>query len=96
MAKPSKATRRTASQRARRPKPTAAASRAKKISVTVDPGVLAAVQKEAKRAGRTLSAEVTAALARDLRRRQLQALIEEYEAEHGVITEDELVQLGSP
>jgi hypothetical protein len=92
MAKPNKAAPRVAIPTARRK---ATSSRAKKISVTVDPAVLSAVQKEAERKGRTLSAEVTDALARDLRRRQLQALIEDYEAEHGVITDDELAVLSS-
>lgn len=67
--------------------------RAKKVSLTVDEGVLLAIQKDAKRAGRTLSAEVTEALARELRRRRLQALIAEYEGEHGTISAAELASI---
>ena len=65
-------------------------SRVAKVSLTVDEDVLRDVKKQARRAGRTLSAEVTAALARDVRRRRLQAVIEEYEREHGAISEEEL------
>jgi len=48
------------------------------------------IEGEAKRSGRTLSAEVTEALARELRRRRLSEIIEAYEAEHGIISEHEL------
>jgi hypothetical protein len=71
----------------------ARATRAKKISLTVDERVLRDVENDAKRSGRTLSAHVTDALARDLRRRRLQALLEEYEAERGHITDDELADV---
>jgi hypothetical protein len=67
--------------------------RAKKVSLTVDEGVLHALQKDAKRSGRTLSAEVTEALARELRRRRLQELIAEYEAEHGAISAEEVASI---
>lgn len=70
--------------------PSPRGGRAMKVSLTVDEAVLRALQKEAKRSGRTLSAEVTEALARELRRRQLQKLIAEHEAEHGEITAEEL------
>ena len=66
------------------------ASRAKKISVTIDARVLREVANDARRSGRTLSAQITDALARDHRQRLLKALIEKYEAEHGVISEEEL------
>jgi hypothetical protein len=68
----------------------ARATRAKKISLTVDESVLREVESDARRSGRTLSAHITDALARDLRRRRLQALLEEYESEHGPITGKEL------
>lgn len=68
-------------------------ARAKKISLTVDEGVIRAMQQEAKRSGRTLSAEVTEALGRELRRRRLTQLIAEYEAEHGQITAEELASI---
>jgi hypothetical protein len=64
--------------------------RAKKVSLTVDEGVLRAMEREAKRSKRTLSAEVTEALARELRRRRLQALVAEYEQEKGTISAQEL------
>jgi hypothetical protein len=66
------------------------APRATKISVTVDDGVLREVKKDARRSGRSLSAQITDALARDLRRRRLQELIEQYEREHGLISDEEL------
>jgi len=73
-------------------RPRRKAPRAKKISLTVDERVLRDVERDARRAGRSLSAHVTEALARDVRRRHLQAIIEEYEAEHGVISEEELTR----
>lgn len=78
---------------ARRPVRSSPRGRAKKISLTVDEGVLLAMQQEAKRSGRTLSAEVTEALGRELRRRRLTQLIAEYEAEHGQITAEELASI---
>jgi hypothetical protein len=66
---------------------------AKKVSLTVDEGVLRAMKHEAKRKGRTLSAEVSDALARELRRRRLHDLVAEYEAEHGIISTDELARI---
>jgi len=82
---------------ARRPRARANArtTRAKKISLTVDEGVLREVESDAKRSGRTLSAHITDALARDLRRRRLQTLLEEYESEHGPITAAELAEIRS-
>jgi hypothetical protein len=71
----------------------ARATRAKKISVTVDEHVLREVEKDARRSGRTLSAHITDALARDLRRERLRALLEDYEAEHGAITQEELAEV---
>ncbi len=67
--------------------------RAKKVSLTVDEGVLHAMQREAKRSKRTLSAEVTEALARELRRRRLQELVAEYEQEKGTISAKELAAI---
>jgi hypothetical protein len=65
-------------------------SRVKKISITVDERVLRNVERTARRAGRTLSAHVTEALERDLRRTRLRELIETHEAEYGEISEEEL------
>ena len=67
--------------------------RAKKVSLTVDEGVLAAMEREAKKSKRTLSAEVTEALARELRRRRLSELVASYEEEKGAITAKELVAI---
>jgi len=51
------------------------------------------MEREAKKAKRTLSAEVTEALARELRRRRLQELVASYEQEKGVITAKELTAI---
>jgi hypothetical protein len=67
--------------------------RAKKVSLTVDEGVLRRMAQEAKRSGRTLSAEITEALGRELRRRRLAELIAEHETEHGAITAEELASI---
>jgi hypothetical protein len=66
---------------------------ATKISVTVDAGVLHDIRQLIGASGTSLSSHISEALARDLRRRHLQRLIEEYEAEHGVITEAELAEI---
>jgi hypothetical protein len=67
--------------------------RAKKVSLTVDAGVLTAMEREAKKSKRTLSAEVTEALARELRRRRLQELVASFEREKGAITAKELAAI---
>jgi len=51
------------------------------------------MEQEAKRSKRTLSAEVTEALARELRRRRLQGLVAEYEQEKGAISAKELAAI---
>jgi post-segregation antitoxin (ccd killing protein) len=68
-------------------------SRTAKVSVTIDDAVLRELRKLARRRGATLSAHVSETLAEDLRRRKLAKLIEEYEAEHGEITESELARV---
>jgi hypothetical protein len=78
---------------AARAAPTQQRRRAKKISITVDEAVVQAMEQEAERSGRTLSAEISDALARELRRRSLHELITEYEAEHGPITPRELASI---
>lgn len=70
-----------------------ARGRAKKVSLTVDESVLSAMQREAKKSKRTLSAEVTEALARELRRRRLSELVASYEEEKGAITAKELAAI---
>lgn len=82
----------TRSARTRSSSPTTR-GRAKKVSLTVDEGVLSAMEREAKKAKRTLSAEVTEALARELRRRRLHELVASYEQEKGVITAKELAAI---
>jgi hypothetical protein len=64
--------------------------RAQKVSLTVSEDVLRDVAREAERAGQPLSAYVTDALARELRRAKLRAFIDDFEREHGPITEAEL------
>ncbi len=71
----------------------ASRGRAKKVSLTVDETVLSAMEREAKKSKRTLSAEITEALARELRRRQLEALVASYEEEKGAITAQELAAI---
>ena len=86
-------------KRARSPRAAAAKSarlhpdRASKISVTVDAEVLHAIREQLRETGLSLSAHITEALERDLRRRRLQQLIERDEAEGGTITEDELAEI---
>ncbi|MFO0756515.1 MAG: hypothetical protein U0359_08500 [Byssovorax sp.] len=48
------------------------------------------VRKLLRATGQSLSAHVTEAIERDLRRRRLQQILDEYEAEAGVIGEEEL------
>jgi hypothetical protein len=66
------------------------APRASKISITVDARVLRDVKRLIRGTGQSLSAHVTEALERDLRRRRLHEIIEEYEGGAGTITESEL------
>ena len=80
----------TSSRRSKHGRPTG--PRTAKVSVSVDAKVLRDAQVVARRAGTTLSAHVSEALARDLRRRRLQDLIAAYEAEHDVITDAELAK----
>ncbi|MBI4818142.1 MAG: ribbon-helix-helix protein, CopG family [Deltaproteobacteria bacterium] len=68
-------------------------SRTRKISITVDEDVLRSVRQDARKGHRTLSAHITESLAHDVRRRRLQAIISEYEAEHGTITEAEMAAI---
>jgi len=91
---PKRAARPRSSRRpTRRPPPPVAA--AAKISVTVDTNVLEDVKAVVRRTGQSLSAHITEALARDVRRRRLAELVAEYEAAAGVISEAELAQVRS-
>ena len=64
--------------------------RVEKISITVDAKVIEDVKRVARQGRRTLSAEISEALARDLRTRRLREIIEDFETAHGPITETEL------
>jgi hypothetical protein len=55
--------------------------------------VVSGMEREDKRSKRTLSAEVTEALARELRRLRLQELVTSYEQEKGTITAKELAAI---
>lgn len=72
---------------------TTSRGRAKKVSLTVDESILSAMEREAKKSKRTLSAEVTDALARELRRRRLHELVVGYEREKGTIAAKELAKI---
>jgi predicted transcriptional regulator len=76
-------------------KQTRLARPAAKISVTVDPAVLRDVKAAARRSGSTLSAHISQALARDVRRRRLAELVAEHEAGAGVIGDAELAKARS-
>src|SRR5690349_1263370 len=65
-------------------------TKAEKISITVDGNVLREVREIVRSERRSLSAHISETLARDLRRRRLQQIIEDYERKHGVIGEREL------
>jgi hypothetical protein len=67
--------------------------RAKKISITVDSRILSEVEQIVRSEGGSLSAHIAEALARDLRRRRMQELIDEYEQSHGEISERELGEI---
>lgn len=73
------------------PRPRAAV--ASKISITVDSAVLQEIKGLIQGTGLSLSAHITQALERDLRRRRLQQILDEYEDEHGTITEEELADV---
>ncbi|HEX6275779.1 MAG TPA: hypothetical protein VFZ53_22210 [Polyangiaceae bacterium] len=88
MLKPTRVRARETSRRSPSPR-----GRAKKISLTVDEGIVLAMEREARKSKRTLSAEVTAALARELRRRRLEELVTSYEQEKGTITARELAAI---
>lgn len=65
---------------------------ASKVSVTIDSAVLQRARIAARRSGKTLSAHISQALERDLRRQRMADLIAEFEAEQGVISPEEIAQ----
>jgi macrodomain Ter protein organizer (MatP/YcbG family) len=80
---------------ARRSRGAAAATRnpsgtASKVSVTIDSAVLRQARVAAKRSGKTLSAHISQALERDLRRQRMAELVAGFEAAHGAITPEEV------
>jgi predicted transcriptional regulator len=80
----------TNSNRAASRRRAAPTSRTTKVSLSIDSEVLRKAKALARKRGRNLSAHVSDALARDTSRSGLAALIAEYEAEAGVITEEEM------
>jgi predicted transcriptional regulator len=60
--------------------------------VTVDSAVLHRARAAAKRSGKTLSAYISQALERDLRRQRMAELIAEFEAGHGAISPEEVAK----
>ena len=72
------------------PRARSRAAKAEKISITVDGNVLRGVREIVRSEGGNLSAHISETLARDLRRRRLQQIVDDYEREHGVIDEREL------
>ena len=66
------------------------ASAVSKISVTIDSAVLREARLSAKRSGNTLSAHISQALERNLRRQRMPELVAGFEAGHGAITAEEV------
>jgi hypothetical protein len=66
------------------------ADRTEKVSITVAEDVLRDVRTLAKKGRTNLSAYITELLAREVRLRRMQELIDDYEREHGPISEAEL------
>ncbi len=64
-----------------------------KFAVSFDPGLAARVRAEAKAEGESLSGWLADAAARKLRRAAARAVLAEYEAKHGEITEQELAEV---
>lgn len=63
-----------------------------KLSVSFDPDLGDAVRAAAKRSGRGLSGWLAGAAAARLRSEALAAFLEEWETEHGKLTEEEVAQ----
>jgi hypothetical protein len=66
------------------------ADRTEKVSITVAEDVLRDVRALAKQGKNNLSAYITELLAREVRLRRMKELIDDYEREHGPISEAEL------
>lgn len=63
-----------------------------KLSLSFEKELAAAVRKQARADGVSVSAFVAAAVKRRLRREILRELVEEYQAEHGAFTEEEMAE----
>jgi hypothetical protein len=66
------------------------ADRTEKVSITVAEDVLRDVRALARQGKNNLSAYITELLAREVRLRRMKELIDDYEREHGPISEAEL------
>ena len=62
----------------------------KKVTITLDEDLLEALSAEAREEGMPLSRLVASAAEQELRRRIARRVLEEWEAEHGAFTPDEL------
>lgn len=63
-----------------------------KLSLSFDADLADQLREEARRAGRSVSSLAAELTADGLRHRALREAIQQYEAEHGVITEQEMKQ----
>ena len=63
-----------------------------KVSVTIDATVLRSAKQAARRSGKTLSAHISQALERDLRRQRMAELVAGFEPEHGTISAEEIAR----
>ena len=63
-----------------------------KMSISMDAELAEEVRRSAAAEGQTVSAWIAGVLAKKTRREGLRALLEEYQAEHGAFTEEELAK----
>jgi hypothetical protein len=63
-----------------------------KMSISLDAGLAAEVREAARRSGQSLSAWVADAVAEKRRSEALQEVLDEWEAEHGPIPDEELAR----
>jgi hypothetical protein len=75
-----------------RGKPVSRGGAVSKVSVTIDTSVLIDARAAARKSGSTLSAHISQAVERDLRRQRMADLVAEFEAEHGKISPDEVAK----
>ena len=65
-----------------------------KLSISMDVELAEAIRQAAEDDGLSVSAWIAKQVDRTIRMRRLDQLLEEYQAEHGAFTEDELRQAG--